>query len=98
MATTIPATRRYELFIGGEWQAAASGETFDRENPATGEPIGAFPRGDRGDADRAVAAALATHRSRAWSDLPGAEKQRRLRSLADTSRLQTGSRVRSPRA
>jgi betaine-aldehyde dehydrogenase len=83
MAITMPATRCYELFIGGEWLPAASGETFDRENPATGEPIGTFPRGDHTDADRAVAAALAVHRSRAWSDLPGAEKQRRLRALAD---------------
>jgi len=46
MTTTVPTTRRYELFIDGEWLPSLSGETFERESPATGEPIGAFPRGD----------------------------------------------------
>ena len=82
-ATTIPATRRYELFIGGKWLPSASGETFERDDPATGERIGTFPRGDEADADRAIAAAVDAHRSRSWRDLPGVDKQRLLRGVAD---------------
>jgi acyl-CoA reductase-like NAD-dependent aldehyde dehydrogenase len=81
--TFTPSTTRYDLFIGGEWIPASSGETFERENPATGELIGTFPRGAEADADRAVAAALAVHQSRLWRDVPGAEKQALLRALAD---------------
>ena len=77
-----PSTTPYDLFIGGEWVSASSGETFERENPATGELIGAFPRGAEADADRAVVAALAVHRERLWRDLPGSEKQALLRAVA----------------
>ncbi|MCZ7590472.1 MAG: aldehyde dehydrogenase family protein [Gaiella sp.] len=73
----------YELFIGGQWQPAATGETFERENPATGEPIGRIPRGSEDDADRAVVAAADAHQSRAWQDVPGARKQQLLRGIAD---------------
>lgn len=81
--TATPSATRYELFIGGEWLPASSGETFTRENPATGELIGAFPRGSDVDADRAVAAALAVYRGRTWSDVPAVEKQALLRAVAD---------------
>ena len=76
-------TREYELFIDGRWSASSTGETFERENPATGEPIGHFPSGGEEDADRAIAAALNAHRSRAWQDVPGARKQQLLRGVAD---------------
>ena len=42
MATT--GTKTFKNFIGGEWVDAASGETFESRNPATGEAIGAFPK------------------------------------------------------
>ena len=45
------------MFVGGSWQSSASGETFDATSPATGESIGSIPQGDRGDAQRAIAAA-----------------------------------------
>jgi aldehyde dehydrogenase (NAD+) len=83
MATPTAAPTRYELFVGGEWHTGATGETFERENPATGEPIGRFPRGSEEDADRAIAAAAAAHRSRAWRDVPGVRKQQLLRGIAD---------------
>ncbi len=76
-------TREYELFIDGRWSASSTGETFERENPATGEPIGHFPSGGEEDADRAIAAALDAHRSRAWQDVPGARKQQLMRGVAD---------------
>jgi succinate-semialdehyde dehydrogenase/glutarate-semialdehyde dehydrogenase len=46
-----------QMFVGGAWQAATSGETFEASSPATGETIATVPQGDRGDAVRAVTAA-----------------------------------------
>src|SRR6266571_3269913 len=46
-----------EMLIDGRWVAAASGATFTAESPATGEPIGDVPQGDRADARRAIEAA-----------------------------------------
>jgi len=54
MSTTTTATK---CLIGGEWVDAASGETFGSTSPATGEPIGTFPRSGPEDVDRAVEAA-----------------------------------------
>jgi alpha-ketoglutaric semialdehyde dehydrogenase len=55
MATT--GTKTFKNFIGGDWVDAASGETFESRNPATGETIGAFPKSGTEDVGRAVAAA-----------------------------------------
>ena len=46
-----------EMLIDGAWVTAASGATFTAESPATGEPIGDVPEGDRDDARRAIEAA-----------------------------------------
>ena len=50
-------TRTFQNFIAGEWVDAASGETFESTSPATGEPIGTFPKSGPADVDRAVEAA-----------------------------------------
>ncbi|MGM0717090.1 MAG: aldehyde dehydrogenase family protein [Halobacteriota archaeon] len=42
-------------YIGGEWIEGA--ETFESHNPATGEPLGTFPRGTETDVAAAVEAA-----------------------------------------
>src|SRR5712691_68619 len=47
----------YKNFAGGEWVDAASGETMEVINPATGEVIADVPKGSAEDVDRAVAAA-----------------------------------------
>src|SRR6266851_9413615 len=47
----------YKNFAGGEWVDAASGETMEVINPATGETIADVPRCSADDVDRAVAAA-----------------------------------------
>ncbi len=47
----------YKNFAGGEWVDAASGETMEIINPATGEVIADVPKGSAEDVDRAVAAA-----------------------------------------
>ncbi len=43
-------------YIAGEW-VTPSGETFESENPATGETLGRFGRATSGDVDRAIDAA-----------------------------------------
>ena len=55
MATT--GTKTYQNYIGGEWVDAASDETFESVNPATGEVVGTFPKSSVEDVDRAVEAA-----------------------------------------
>lgn len=45
------------LFIGGEWVDGAGGETYDVENPATGEVIATMASGTREDSVRALDAA-----------------------------------------
>ena len=47
------------LFIDGAWRAAASGETFEATNPATGARIATLTTGGREDARRAIEAAHA---------------------------------------
>jgi succinate-semialdehyde dehydrogenase/glutarate-semialdehyde dehydrogenase len=46
-----------ELFVDGAWTQALTGETFTADSPATGEQIGEVPKGDRKDAQLAIAAA-----------------------------------------
>lgn len=52
-----PQVRQTKNLIGGRWVDAASGETFDTYNPATGEVIARVASGGPADIDRAVAAA-----------------------------------------
>src|SRR5580658_7396981 len=47
------------MFIAGEWVGAASGGTFERKNPYTGETISRVAAGKREDARRAIDAAAA---------------------------------------
>lgn len=46
-----------KILIGGQWTAAASGQTFSVFDPATGETIAQVAEGDAEDIDRAVRAA-----------------------------------------
>ncbi|MDQ3653764.1 MAG: aldehyde dehydrogenase family protein [Chloroflexota bacterium] len=47
----------FKNFIGGKWIESATGATFERRNPATGEVIGVFTDSDARDVDAAVSAA-----------------------------------------
>src|SRR5918999_671893 len=70
MATT--ETQTFKNYIGGEWVDAASTETFESTNPATGETIGAFPRSTEQDVDRAVEAAKDAYER--WRLLPAPKR------------------------
>ena len=47
------------MWIGGEWQDSAAGETYEVLNPANGSLVDTAPKGNAEDARRAIAAASA---------------------------------------
>ena len=65
------------LFIANEWRPAASGQTFDIDNPATGEVVGRAALGDRADAVAALEAA--SRAFPAWSKTTGDERSKLLK-------------------
>ena len=65
------------LFIDNEWRPAATGQTFDIDNPATGEVIGRAALGDRADAVAALEAAGRAFPT--WSRTSGDERSRLLK-------------------
>ncbi|HWK14562.1 MAG TPA: aldehyde dehydrogenase family protein [Rhizobiaceae bacterium] len=71
-----------KLLIGGKWADAVSGETFEVENPATGEIIAHVPAGQKADIDLAVAAARKAMDG-PWSKMVPAERARLLWKLSD---------------
>jgi len=73
----------YNMFIGGEWIEAASGEWFETFDPFTGRPWARIPRGGKLDADRAVEAAYIALRSGDWSKLKATQRGALLRRLGD---------------
>ena len=90
MATvTIPAGIReflahdHQMFIGGEWVDALSGETFEVVNPATTEVIASVPSAGAADVDRAVEAARAAFDDGPWRRIGPSERGRLVWRLAD---------------
>ncbi|MEM8601938.1 MAG: aldehyde dehydrogenase family protein, partial [Bacteroidota bacterium] len=72
--------RRFDLFIGGRWQAAQSGATFAVTNPASGAHIADVAEAGRADVDAAVDAARKAFK--AWSQTDGHTRARHLYALA----------------
>jgi aminomuconate-semialdehyde/2-hydroxymuconate-6-semialdehyde dehydrogenase len=68
-------------FIDGQLVPPASGQFFDKLNPATGEVIARVPDSDERDVESAVAAALNAYPK--WSALPATERCRHMLALAD---------------
>jgi len=75
---TIAALPRFrtQAFIDGRFVDAASGETFDTENPANGEVIAHVQAGGLEDIDRAVAAARRSFEDGRWSRLAPADRKK----------------------
>ena len=69
-----------QIFVGGEWSDAASGETMEVLNPATGEVIAEVPRCSADDVDRAVDAARSALSE--WLDSTPQERGELLLKLA----------------
>lgn len=72
--------------IGGEDVPAASGETFQITNPATGEVIADVPRGGPEDVDRAARAARTAFDEGPWPSMSATDRGRVLLRLADRIR------------
>ena len=68
------------MIIEGERAAAASGETYEVRNPATGEVVDRVPSGGPEDVDRAARAAARSQKS--WGKLPPAERAKILHKAA----------------
>ncbi|MDP9237447.1 MAG: aldehyde dehydrogenase family protein [Chloroflexota bacterium] len=74
--------RSYQQFIAGEWTPGATGETYERRNPATGAPVEIIPWGDAQDARKAIDAARKAFDSGTWSKAPATERATVLRNVA----------------
>jgi aldehyde dehydrogenase (NAD+) len=87
MATTLepktqPKIHQTECFIGGRWQPAVSGKTFETINPATEEVIAQVAEGDAADIDEAVKAARQALKG-PWGKMDARDRGRLLYKLAD---------------
>ena len=70
-----------QMFIGGDWQPSATGETFEATSPANGAVIGSVPQGDRDDARRAIEAARAA--ADGWARLTAFERAGKMHAVGD---------------
>jgi phenylacetaldehyde dehydrogenase len=76
-------SRPRELFIGGRWQAAQSGETFEIIDPANARVFAHAAAGGAADIDLAVLAARKAFESGPWTTMTPAQRARLLLKLAD---------------
>jgi len=70
-----------QLYIGGAWVDASSGQTLEIDNPATEEAVLAMACANEADVDKAVAAAKAAFPK--WSQTPSSERKDLLLAVAD---------------
>jgi acyl-CoA reductase-like NAD-dependent aldehyde dehydrogenase len=80
--------KTWQLFVGGEWQAAKSGASFRRESPATGAVVGEYAQADEVDAHAAIAVARKVFDEGKWSSAPVRVRAQVLRKTADALRAQ----------
>src|SRR5215471_19332037 len=73
-------SRKFNHFIGGEWQAPALGEYFDTFDPSSGERLASVAQGTLADIDAAVRAARSA--SPQWRALKPHLRSRYLYNLA----------------
>jgi aldehyde dehydrogenase (NAD+) len=77
-----PARPAFANFVGGEWRASRSGNTYEKRGPwRPSEVVGEFPASGDADVNGAVAAASEAFPS--WSRLPAQARAEVLRKAAD---------------
>ena len=107
--TRKPQVRETQCFIGGKWQPAKSGKTFDTINPATEEVIAKVAEGGKEDIDAAVKAARQALDKGPWGKLDARDRgklinrfadllQEELEDLAALESLDNGKPIRDSRA
>jgi aldehyde dehydrogenase (NAD+) len=72
--------RRFDLFVGGKWVEAKTGERFPTLNPANARPLAEVAQAGEADVDRAVRAARKALPG--WQALSGHARARHLYALA----------------
>ncbi|MDH3230505.1 MAG: aldehyde dehydrogenase family protein, partial [Alphaproteobacteria bacterium] len=72
--------RAFGLFVGGAWTEAASGESFETANPATGAVLARIAQAGADDVDGAVGAARKAQPG--WHKIGGHGRARHLYALA----------------
>ena len=90
-ATAVASAQKYQMFINGEWVAAAGGKTFPVYDPSTEQVIAEVPDGTTPDVDRAVAAAKDAFENGPWGSSTAQERGRVLFKLADAVRQNTAA-------
>jgi betaine-aldehyde dehydrogenase len=85
--------QQFRNIINGEAVGAASGETYDIVNPATGEKYATAPASGPEDVDRAMKAAAAAFES--WGETTPAERQLALLKIADALEARSDEFVRA---
>lgn len=73
----------YQLYIDGEFCDAASGETFETHDPATGEKIADVAKAGREDAVRAIEAARKAFDEGPWPKMTGSERAAKVNRIAE---------------
>ena len=81
LALKDPSLFRQQAYVNGEWQAAASGETFDVRNPATGALLDTVPAMGTAETRQAIDAANAAWP--AWRKKTAKERAAILRKWHD---------------
>lgn len=81
MTATVPEPIRTEAYIDGRFVPAASGETFESINPATGEHLADIAACGPEDVDAAVASARRAFESGTWSRRHPSERREVLMRL-----------------
>jgi acyl-CoA reductase-like NAD-dependent aldehyde dehydrogenase len=79
-------TAARKMLFGGAERDAASGRTFTRESPATGEPVATYPEAAAADVEAAIAEARRAFDGGKWSLAPVKQRAAVLRRLADLVR------------
>jgi len=82
MTETLERVKTYQQLINGEFVDAASGETLDVENPATGQVIARVPASGAEDVDRAVNAAARAFET--WKHTTPQDRSLMLLRIADS--------------
>jgi acyl-CoA reductase-like NAD-dependent aldehyde dehydrogenase len=81
--TQFLSTQPLKMFIGGQWVAAQSGNTFETRDPGEGKVLAAVAAGDGAEVDAAVAAAQEAFRKSGWATMPVNDRAVILHRLAD---------------
>ncbi len=76
-------TKEHGLLIGGRWLPAASGESFEVENPASERRIARVAKGGAEDVQRAVEAARKALETRDWQRMNPSQRGQLLWRLAE---------------